>query len=144
MDNGNPEILLHSISRYYRFLPVQVFQVFGSNFVLPFIWVTQYAKTYNEHWVEEQRPSPNEFFPPYPYFQDLFDLFDLERIVWIEKSRDLMISWACVAYLTLNAMRVPHRGVLFQTQKMTRSSSSSTTRSVCTGPSRSGCKTRTH
>ena len=28
-----------------------------------------------------------------------------------------MVSWACVAYLTLNAMRVPHRGVLFQTQK---------------------------
>jgi hypothetical protein len=26
------------------------------------------------------------------------------------------VSWACVAYLTLNAMKVPRRGVLFQTQ----------------------------
>ena len=28
-----------------------------------------------------------------------------------------MVSWACVAYLTLHAMTVPNRGVLFQTQK---------------------------
>ena len=37
--------------------------------------------------------------------------------VWIEKSRDLMVSWACVAYLTLKAMTIPGCGVLFQTQK---------------------------
>jgi hypothetical protein len=42
---------------------------------------------------------------------------DQERIVWFEKSRDLMLSWACVAYLTLHAMKTPFRGVLFQTQK---------------------------
>ena len=83
----------------------------------PFLWVTQHTKTYNEHWVEEKRPEPYEYFPPYDYFKDLFQIFDAEQITWIEKSRDLMISWACVAYLTLNAMRVPHRGVLFQTQK---------------------------
>ena len=83
----------------------------------PFIWVTEHTETYNEHWVEEKRPSPYEKFPRFDYFQDLFDVFDAEPITWIEKSRDLMVSWACVAYLTLNAMRVPHRGVLFQTQK---------------------------
>ncbi len=82
-----------------------------------YTWVTQHTKTYNEHWVEEKRPSPYERFPRFDYFQDLFDIFDAEQITWIEKSRDLMVSWACVAYLTLNAMRVPHRGVLFQTQK---------------------------
>jgi hypothetical protein len=79
--------------------------------------VTQYAKTYNEHWIEENRPDPYEYFPPYPYFQDVFDLIDLERVTWFEKSRDLMLSWACVAYLTVAAMRTPLRGVLFQTQK---------------------------
>lgn len=67
--------------------------------------------------MEEGRPSPYENFPAYDYFRDLFTILDLEQIVWIEKSRDLMISWACVAYLTLNAMKVPYRGVLFQTQK---------------------------
>lgn len=80
-------------------------------------WVTEHTKTYNEHWVEEGRPDPYEPFPKMEYFRDLFEIFDHERIVWIEKSRDLMISWACVAYLTRHAMTVPQRGVLFQTQK---------------------------
>ena len=31
LDNGNPEILLHSISRYYRFLPGEQQQVFLEN-----------------------------------------------------------------------------------------------------------------
>ncbi len=83
----------------------------------PFTWVTQYAKTYNEHWVEEGRPRADEHFPPYAYFQDIFDLLDLCRVNFFEKSRDLMISWACVAYLTLQAMKTPYRGVLMQTQK---------------------------
>jgi hypothetical protein len=82
-----------------------------------YTWVTEHTETYNEHWVEEKRPSPYERFPRFDYFEDLFKIFAAEQITWIEKSRDLMVSWACVAYLTINAMRVPHRGVLFQTQK---------------------------
>ena len=82
-----------------------------------YTWVTEHTETYNEHWVEEKRPSPYEAFPRYSYLRNLFLIIDAEPITWIEKSRDMMISWACVAYLTLNAMRVPHRGVLFQTQK---------------------------
>jgi len=80
-------------------------------------WVTEHTKTYNEHWQEEGRPSPYEPFPREEYFRDLFEAFDLERIVFIEKSRDLMVSWTCVAYFTLHAMRVPQRGVILQTQK---------------------------
>ena len=78
----------------------------------------RYTETYNEHWVEEGRPSPYEPFPPYDYFRGLFDGLDLEPVVWIEKSRDMMISWACVAYLTRHAITVPERGVIFQTQKL--------------------------
>lgn len=47
-------------------------------------WVTEHTKTYNEHWIEEGRPSPYEPFPQYEYFRDLFELFDLERIAFIE------------------------------------------------------------
>jgi hypothetical protein len=47
----------------------------------------------------------------------VFALIELERINLFEKSRDMMLSWACVAYFTLNAMKVPQRGVIFQTQK---------------------------
>jgi hypothetical protein len=83
-----------------------------------FYWVTEFTETFNEHWIEEGRPSPYEHFPDYPYIGELFAMLELERILWIEKSRDMMISWTCVAYLTLQAMSVPERGVLFQTQKL--------------------------
>jgi hypothetical protein len=43
-------------------------------------------------------------------------MMELRRITWWGKSRDLMLSWTCVAYLTLEAMKVPCRGILFQTQ----------------------------
>ena len=51
---------------------------------------TEYAKTYNPHWLEEKRPSPYEHFPPfeeYPHIYHLFLAFSLERIHFIEKSR---------------------------------------------------------
>ena len=86
-----------------------------------YTWASQYTRTYNEHWVEEGRPSPYEPFPSaeeYPHLPILFEFLEAdERIHFIEKSRDLMISWACVAYFTFQAMTVPQRGVLFQTQK---------------------------
>ena len=63
-----------------------------------YTWVTEYTKTFNEHWVEEGRPSPYEPFPRYDYLAILFEILDAGRIVWIEKSRDMMVSWACVAY----------------------------------------------
>ena len=68
--------------------------------------------------MEEGRPSPYEPFPQHDYFQELFVIMDLERILFIEKSRDMMASWTCVAYFTLHAMKVPERGVIFQTQKL--------------------------
>jgi hypothetical protein len=82
-----------------------------------YTWVTEHTKTYNEHWVEEGRPESYEYFPRHEYFKHLFELINAERIIWFEKSRDMMLSWACVAYLTLQAMKTPFRGVLFQTQK---------------------------
>jgi hypothetical protein len=82
-----------------------------------FTWVTKYAKTYNEHWIEEGRSDPYEHFPSYDYFSYVFALIELRRVMWFEKSRDLMLSWACVAYLTRQAMITPFRGVIFQTQK---------------------------
>lgn len=51
------------------------------------------------------------------YFEVLFDLLQRERIVWIEKSRDMMVSWACVAHLTLQAMTIPFAGMVLQAQK---------------------------
>jgi hypothetical protein len=86
----------------------------------PYVWATRYTKTYNEHWQEEGRESPYEPFPGpdvYPHIPFVFAAIDACRISLFEKSRDMMLSWACVAYLTRHAMVVPQRGVLFQTQK---------------------------
>jgi len=82
-----------------------------------FVWATSYTQTFNEHWVEEGRSSPYEPFPPLPYFRPIFHILDLERITWLEKSRDMMLSWACIAYLLCRAMPIAERGVLVQTQK---------------------------
>jgi hypothetical protein len=82
-----------------------------------FTWVTSTPRPTTSTGSRRDAPSPYEPFPPYAYFRHLFNLFELEPIVFIEKSRDMTISWACVAYLTLHAMRVPCRGVIFQTQK---------------------------
>ena len=53
-------------------------------------------QTKNEHWLEEGRPSPYEPFPRFDYLAVLFEILDAERIIWLEKSRDLMVSWGCV------------------------------------------------
>src|SRR5271165_2170023 len=82
-----------------------------------YAWVTEATETYNEHWLVENRPSPYEKFPRYPYLEALFEILDAERILWLEKSRDMMVSWACVAYLTYQAMLTPECGILVQTQK---------------------------
>jgi hypothetical protein len=84
---------------------------------IPYEWATKYTETYNEHWTEEGRPSPYEHFPTWPYVQGLFRILQIERIVLLEKSRDMLVSWICVAYLTWEAMLVFRRGVLLQTQK---------------------------
>jgi hypothetical protein len=84
----------------------------------PYHWATQCTATYNEHWQLERRPSPYEPFPKrLPYLKPVFQVFELERVVWIVKSRDMMISWACVAYLTWKAISTPFCGSVLQTQK---------------------------
>jgi hypothetical protein len=80
-------------------------------------WTRNHTKTYNEHWQEEGRPGPEEPFPQKNYLLWAFALMELRRIVFWEKSRDMMLSWACVAYLTLEAMKKDYCGILFQAQK---------------------------
>src|ERR1700744_775218 len=45
----------------------------------------------------------------------MLDLIHSEPISFVEKSRDMMASWAIVGYFTWQAMRVPSREVLLQT-----------------------------
>ncbi len=47
----------------------------------PYTWVTEHTETYNQHWVEEQRPSPYETFPPEESadFEAMFELLVSKR-----------------------------------------------------------------
>ena len=76
-------------------------------------------------------PSPLEPFPADVGFDVLFDIMELHDIVWLEKSRDIMLSCTCLAYLTFQAMRMPYCGILFRRIKTTSSLSSLTTPSIC-------------
>lgn len=82
------------------------------------IWTSCHTKTYNEHWQKEGRPHPEEPFPDNDYFALVFAIMESsEPVIWWEKSRDMMLSWASVAYFELQAMKTPYCGILFQTQK---------------------------
>ncbi len=78
-------------------------------------WMRAHTKTFNPHWKEEGRPQPNEPFPDWYFFEPLVELIEREEICAIEKSRDLMATWAIVAYFTLQAQTVPFREIVFQT-----------------------------
>ena len=39
-------------------------------------------------------------FPDKPYFRSVLDEIQREPVLFIEKSRDTMISWLCVGFLT--------------------------------------------
>lgn len=83
--------------------------------------MTTYTKTYNEQWKKQGRSSPYEPFPSAKERPDLLPIFELlasdEPVLWFEKSRTMMESWAIIAYLTVNAMTVAQRGVVLQCQK---------------------------
>lgn len=83
----------------------------------PYTWATEFTETYDEHWSSNGRSSPYGPFPRSPYMQPLFEVLMREPIVFCEKSRTMMLSWACVAYLLWEAMRTPMCGILFQCQK---------------------------
>lgn len=80
------------------------------------VWLTQHTKTYNPHWIEELRPEPNEPFPNDDYFRAVFWYLHLPgKVKALEKSRDMMVTWAIMGYFTLEAMKVPAREIIVQT-----------------------------
>lgn len=80
----------------------------------PAYWMRNHTKTFNQHWVEEGRPAPNEHFPDWFFFEPMIEIIDREKVSAFEKSRDLMATWAVVAYFTFQALLVPQREIVFQ------------------------------
>lgn len=83
----------------------------------PLLWLQQHTKTKDSHWREAGAKSPYRPFPDKPYFRPIVDVFQREPVLFIEKSRDMMVSWLGVGLFTHAAMTNPGIEVLFQSQK---------------------------
>ncbi len=86
----------------------------------PLIWLQQHTQTKDNHWREAGATSPYRAFPNKPYFRPIMDRFFSERVLFIEKSRDMMLSWFTVALFTHQAMTNEGIEVIFQSQKETK------------------------
>jgi hypothetical protein len=75
----------------------------------PLVWLQHHTRTRDSHWREAGAVGPYRPFPDKPYFRPLVELFEAESVVFIEKSRDLMLSWLGVGYFTHAAMTILRR-----------------------------------
>ena len=75
------------------------------------------TRTRGNHWRESGARSPYRPFPDKPYFCPILEVIQSSPVSFIEKSRDMMMSWFCVGYFTHAAMTNDQREVLFQSQK---------------------------
>jgi hypothetical protein len=81
------------------------------------IWMQKYTRTKDSHWREAGAHSPYRPFPDKPYFRPIMETFYEQPVLFIEKSRDMMLSWLCVGLFTHTVMTTPGIEVLFQSQK---------------------------
>ena len=83
----------------------------------PLIWLQHYTKTKDSHWREHGASSAYRPFPDKPYFRPIVEAFHAEPVLFIEKSRDMMISWLMVGLFTHKVMTTEGIEVIFQSQK---------------------------
>ena len=83
----------------------------------PLIWLQNHTQTRDSHWREAKAKSPYRPFPDKPYFRPLMEALQREPTLFIEKSRDMMISWLFAGLFTHTAMTTEGIEILFQSQK---------------------------
>ena len=83
----------------------------------PLVWLQNYTQTKDSHWREAGAKSPYRPFPKKAYFRPIVEHFQKEPVLFIERSRDMMVSWLCVGLFTHAAMTTEGIEVLFQSQK---------------------------
>lgn len=83
----------------------------------PLNWLQHHTKTKDSHWREVGAETPYRPFPDKPYFRPIVDAFQNEDVIFIEKSRDLMISWIFVGLFTHAAMTNGGLEIIFQSLK---------------------------
>ena len=83
----------------------------------PLVWMQKYTETKDGHWREHGATSPFRPFPEKAYLRAMMNGLKNDPIAFIEKSRNLLLSWLCVGYFTHAAMTNPGIEVFFQSQK---------------------------
>ena len=82
----------------------------------PLVWLQQHTRTRDSHWREVGANSPYRPFPDKPYFRPIVEVIQQEQVTFIAKSRDMMLSWLCMGYLTHACMTTEGIEVLVQSQ----------------------------
>ncbi len=80
-----------------------------------YFWMTEGTKT-----EDNQDPIPFKPFPQLPYLRPLLDVMDREPIVFVEKSRTMMMSWTASAWAAHKAFTNPATCVIFMSQDEAR------------------------
>jgi hypothetical protein len=86
----------------------------------PLHWLQHHTKTRDDHWRENGTELYRKF-PDWPYFPRLFELMQSERRLFLPKSREMMLSWAVMAYAVWLAQWHNGSQIIVQSEKSTKS-----------------------
>ena len=80
----------------------------------PAYWIFKYGVTKDEH----DKRNPVKLIPQHEYLKYVITRWHTgERVQFVAKSRQLMVSWLLTLYAVWTAKFAPHRLVLFQSKK---------------------------
>lgn len=84
----------------------------------PLYWLWNFTKTFDEHWTSKGQGSPYAPFPKLPYMPWLLAEMCTAPILFIPKSRQMMVSWAAVGYAVWRCQQNARTRVIVQSQKL--------------------------
>ena len=82
----------------------------------PLLWLTKYTETRDDHW-QDKGTAPYAKFPRKPYMPFLFALLRQSKNLMVPKSREMLLTWAVIGYLTWKAQYKGPVHLMIQTQK---------------------------
>lgn len=84
----------------------------------PLYWFTRCTYTFDKHWMKKGLASPYNRMELKPYFPYLFHKFLTVMNLFVPKSREMVVTWSLLAYLTWKCQFFPETQVVFQGQKL--------------------------
>lgn len=82
----------------------------------PLYWLTHHTRTRDDHW-REKGTEPYARFPNKPYMPFLFWRLQNSANLLIAKSREMLLTWAVIGFLTWKAQYHGPVHLMIQTQK---------------------------